>query len=323
MKQLQYQLLRESKHALQFLHEAKNFDLEKDFVLMKIDGRFTFNQVKKEIEKHYSNNYSAAILVKANEKKSGNRKLYFADMNLSSKKFVATREDKYLPYWKYNIDYCFSVGDFEEMRKEKTDHVYIIAQKFENLYFGESKRLDLKQRFELVKSGILYCSNGYGQTRISEIKVRRLNGSNITDTIKTSNFYGDTSYTDISQIIDNSGYLVKFKRDELKQAAKKLRTEREKAAFLNSDYSSETENLNLLLSVLRHEILEYAKRCFTYEQLSEYEKVIREYKWLIRSHERHTAKLENKDYSSVSSVLSSFEKLRNEANEIRKMMEEK
>jgi hypothetical protein len=117
--------------------------------------------------------------------------------------------------------------------------------------------------------------------------------------------------------------LVKFKRDELKQAAKKLKTEREKAAFLKSDYSNETENLNLLLSVLRHEVLEHAKQCLTYDQLSKHEQVIRKYKWLIYSYERHTEKLTNKLFNSVSSVLSSFEKLRNEANEILKMVEGK
>lgn len=58
--------------------------------------------------------------------------LYFAVLKLNN--FSACRRDG-VSYWNYrvaapglDIDYCFNIRDFEELRKKQTESVFIIAQ---------------------------------------------------------------------------------------------------------------------------------------------------------------------------------------------------
>lgn len=46
------ELLTENRKALRFLHDVMRFDFEKPCVVIKGEGRFTYNGVQKEIERH-------------------------------------------------------------------------------------------------------------------------------------------------------------------------------------------------------------------------------------------------------------------------------
>ena len=231
-------LLTKNKKALQFLHAAHGFDFEAEHIVKAIDGRFTYNSVIKEIEKDIPGEYTAAVLVDP-----------ISTYRWESLHYAAVTWGKFQPlrvqglaYWNYNIDYFFSIGDFEETRKKKTNRVYIIAQKKELLNPAKTTTgTDLSQRFRYIPSDYEKCGDGRGNTDINRVQLMKLDGSAEEFEYKPNSSYypGDRKPETIAEVIDKSGYLVINRRRELKAAAKRLKAKRERAAAMSADFSEE------------------------------------------------------------------------------------
>lgn len=314
MKQIQFELLRENPKALQFLHEAKQFDFEKDFVILKIENNFTFNSVTKEIQKHISSDYVAAILLKATPAKHGNKDLYFTDMDCF--KFHPSRENNSLPYWDCDIDSFFSVGDFEETRKKKTDHIFVIAQKIEFLTTKKEKTVDYSQRF--IFESMRRAGDGRGNTYISELHLIKTDGSNEKITFKPCMQYTPLSDRETTKenIIDKSGYILTLHRNDLKQRAKALKTEREKNKFLESDFSKENAALYEKIESVKKIISEKVLQVKSYDDAVNLDKAVGTFRWMMIDFENHNKKMENKSFSSIQAVENSFIRFENTINKI-------
>ena len=232
------ELLTKNKKALQFLHIAHGFDFEAEHIVKAIEGRFTYNSVIKEIEKDIPAEYTAAVLV---DPINSYIFPYLHYASISKGKFHPLRV-KGLPHWEFNIHEFFSIGSFEEMRKNSTKRVYIIAQKTELLIPpNTNKGINLSQRFRYVPSDYEKCGDGRGNTYINKIKLMRLDGSaEIFEYMPNNTFYpGDKKPKTIEEVIDKSGYLIINRRRELKAAAKRLKADRERAAALAADFTEE------------------------------------------------------------------------------------
>lgn len=319
MKQVQFELLRENPKALQFLHEAKQFDFEKDFVILKIENNFTFNSVTKEIQKHISGDYVAAILLKATPRKCCNENLYFIDMDHS--KFYPLRENVSLQYWKYNIDWFFGVGDFEETRKKKTDHIFVIAQKIEFLTTEKEKAIDYSQRF--IFKDLTRAGDGRGNTYISKLNLIKTDGSNEKITFSPCMQYTPLSEREktLENIIDKSGYILTLHRNDLKRRAKALKTEREKNKFLESDFSKENAALHEKIENVKKIISEKVLQVKTYDDATNLDKAVDKFRWMMMDFENHNKRIENKTFSSVKAVENSFTKFENYFNQITSLIE--
>ena len=125
-------LLSLNNKALQFAHDVDGFDFEKPFFIAESADRFTVNTVKKAVAEAMNPAKCKIVLFVVPGVHCYKSGLYYAI--LSSGKFDGTRREG-VKYWNYrtttgefDIDHCYGVGDFEELRKKQTENIFIIAQ---------------------------------------------------------------------------------------------------------------------------------------------------------------------------------------------------
>ena len=289
-------LLKENKKALQFLHAAHGFDFEKDFFFKREKGRFTYNTVKKAIEEKIKGDYVAAILVKRNN--YWDKALHHVKMK--NGKFYPVN-DKTAKWYNYNIDYFYSIGDFEETRKNGTDTVYIIAQKKENILPTEKKNVDYSQRFILSKYDWAWTAYPNGNKYINRIELKTTDGK--LDIVKIepyNRFYGNEKKSgDINDFIDKSGFLLRDKRFNLLQRANALRAERAKIAVDNKDYSEEENKLNAAIKEAREKLAAELLTIETEEAAQKLEKKLSSLRGALWHLERYNNKNASGGYSSI------------------------
>ena len=294
------ELLTENKKALRFLHGAKRFDFEKDYFITKLEGRFTYNSVTKIIRENITGEYEAMILIKPME--YGYKKdLHFTFVG-NGKFEVSERVSA--PYY-YNIDSFYGVGDFEETRKHKTDHYYIIAQKAEYLAAPkENKGLDLSQRFRYIPSQWgERCGDGRGNTYIGKINLMLLDVSATkTEYSPYYQYCQETRSNNLHDIIDKSGYLVIERRRKWQNAANALRREREKAAAMAADFTEKENAIRAGIENAKMHIAETVLTATTAEDAKNMEKAVSNLRWLIFYFDRHTGYMQNKQYSSITAI---------------------
>ena len=125
-------LLSLNNKALQFAHDIDGFDFEKPYFITESADRFTVNTVKKAVAEAMNPAKCKIVLFVVPGVHCYKSGLYYAI--LSRGKFDGTRREG-AKYWNYrtttgefNIDHCYGVGDFEELRKKQTESIFIIAQ---------------------------------------------------------------------------------------------------------------------------------------------------------------------------------------------------
>ena len=241
-------LLKEERKALQFLHAGYGFDFESPFFIKKIEGKFTFNMVKKAIEENLSGDYTAAALVKPS-KGACFQKLHIIEIGKTRFNIPDRRA---LQIWKYNINEFFSVGGFEEMRKNKTKAVYIIAQNNEFLRPQRLRSIDPSKRYKINtkhwRGGIETCGDGCGNSWIEKIEIIPRDGGGVVEYITSGRYMKHERSNDINDYIDKSGYLIHSKRKALKARAIDLKKARDLAALEKADFTAREKELKEKLS---------------------------------------------------------------------------
>lgn len=309
------ELLSENNKAFQFLHTANGFDFEKDYFIAKLEGRFTYNMVKKALAENMAGDYTAALLLKKESTSSYNN-LYYIGLDMAAGKFEPLRNA--FPYWEYKIDYFFGKGDFEETRKNKTDHIYIIAQKNEYLTAPKEKAgFDYSQRFRYIPSEWgEKCGDGHGNTYINKITVMLLDGSAKQVEYKASRQYDKERPAAVSDVIDKSGYLLIERRRDLKRRAAALRAEREKAAALAADFSEKEKEIKAGIDNAKLHLAEMALTVENDDDAKALDKAADSFRWLMFYYNRHNEKAVNKQFSSVAAIENSLNDLQERINTV-------
>ena len=311
------ELFTENKKAFQFLHNANGFDFEKEYFIAKLEGRFTYNMVKKALAENMTGDYTAAVMLKPDKKHYSNDRLYYIGLDQAAGKFEPLRNA--FPYWEYQIDYFFSKGDFEETRKNKTDHIYIIAQKNEYLRTEKkSNSFDPNQRFRYIPSEYgEKCGDGHGNTWINKITLMLLDGSAKRVEYSTYSKYSkDPRPASVSEVIDKSGYLIAHRRRELKNAAAALRAEREKAAALAADFSEKEKEIKTGIDNAKLHLAEMALAIENDDDAKALDKAADSFRWLMFYYNRHNEKAANKQFSSIAAIESSLNDLQERINKV-------
>lgn len=255
------ELLTENRKAFRFLHEKMCFDFEKPCVVIKGAGRFTYNGVKKEIERHISGGYSAAVLIRRNNPHF-NRGLYFVTVGAS--RFGIDKGS-----YSHGIDDFWGVGQFEDVRKNETAHYYIIAQSWD--YLTEPKQdkpRDTAARYKYIPYDHEKHGDGRGNTYIGELRLMWRDGSGEVFTYKPYEGYftrDERKEKTVWDIVDKSGYMVLERRRELRRRALKLRLERRKAAAAAADFTAQEKAVEKKFEAVRAEIAAVVMQCNTYE----------------------------------------------------------
>lgn len=222
------QLLSENRKALQFLHHAKGFDFEKPYNIVRNVGRFTSRTVAACVP----NGHAAAMLLKPIEsRRRSYAGLYYVELG-SGGTFYPLRKDG-VTYWDYpGIDYMFSKGDFEDIRKNETDCIYIITQAPEHMRARKTSSLDLSARLDLAD--VRKCGDGRGNNYIGSVYLKSRQHNTKPIEYKTNQ-----KPATVADVIDKSGYMVCDRRADLKRRANLLRADRARAAAAAADFSAE------------------------------------------------------------------------------------
>lgn len=306
-------LLKKNPKALQFLHHAQGFDFTKPHTLRRVVGRFTFNMVSKAIQEETTGDYVASLLVEHTEA-YGAQELRYAVVGKS--KFDGVRVDG-LEYWRYNIGYSWGVGDFEEMRKNKTKRVYIIAQKAEYLTSTAKKPVDLSQRFKLDPKAwraVEHRGDGKGNNYIGKLNLIRCDGSNAKIEYKPYNsFYPNEEKSDeLGDFLDKSGYLLRPGRLELKRKAIARKAEKDKKAVETYDFSEENEKIVDLFATARKHLVSLAEKASTYAEGDAVNDASFDFKQMLY----HYEKWSKYDFSCIASKMSQYEAIKKYANRV-------
>lgn len=311
------ELISENNKAFQFLHNAKGFDFEKDYFITKLEGRFTFNTVKKAIGENMAGDYTAALILKPNKEHYWSEKIYYIEMDQQAGKFEPLRINN-VTYWGFDIDYFISKGDFEEVRKNKTDHIYIIAQKSEYLRTEKKPNtFDYYQRFRYIPSQWgEKCGDGHGNTYINKLTLMLLDGSAKQVEYNTGAYHYKEKPATVADVIDNSGYLLLERRRELKRRAAALRAERAKAAAMAADFSEKEKAIKAGIDNAKLHIAELALSAENDEDARALDKAADDFRWLIFYYTSYTEKAAKKAFPSIAAVEKNLDDLQARINKI-------
>jgi hypothetical protein len=308
---LKTELLSINPHALQFLHAFHGFDGESPFIIIKTTGRFTHKQILKQIPAEMGDDYSANLFMVQEYAYNGKKKLFHVMITQSG---FATPQTS--AHYKYEMEYFYAKSRLEEVRKTHTGAVYVIAQKREyHKQRGERKKYPDGMRYIIPEHGITWATTMGDHTRyISRITMipKTGNGERILYTPHNGNYYGDTVSDNINDYIDKNGYLIYPQKAELRQRARKLKTERERNAVLNSDFSERKTAIYAGLDRIRARIANAILNANTYETAGDVAGTTRAYQWLMLDVER----MEKNNFQNMTQAQTAFDNIESKISEI-------
>lgn len=305
-------LLNENKNALKFLHHAHGFNFEKDFFIGSIPGRFTFKMANDYINANLNGAFVAAVLVKTNEKSCFNN-LHYATMK--NGRFEIDRGNAIKFFYKHCVDYFFSIKDFEETRKNKTERVYIIAQKKEFLLTPKNEtKIESNTRYKT--SDVRKCGDGRGNSWINEIKLTPATGTKENAVFKPYNtFYGNEKRSaNTNDIIDKSGFILHFQRLELKRRALELRKLRDAETLKNTDFSKQIKNIEKRINAVKAFFIKSIEGAQTERDAHEIDLISNKFRYLFI----YLKQLDENYFMNVESKTKHIEKIEKQIDEILK-----
>lgn len=313
-------LLTINKNALRFLHDAEGFNFEKPYFIAEQPGKFTVNTVIKAVQAEIDpKQCKIVIFVTPNANVYNRNRLYFAVLNRG--KFDGTRRDG-VRYWDYGntagsngeIDYCWGVGDFERLRKNRTEKIFIIAQDKAHIETPKKKAFDPLSRYILVNAS--KNGDGRGNTYIGEMDLKATDGSGARLKYKPyKTFYGnEIRSADIEDFIDHSGYLLRPHRFELMQKAKRLRRTRKQAEADSADFTEETKELQALIDKARVTLSGAVMVCNDKDTANALSDKMRTFARALSYFLDYENKLASKQYASIDRIKADIESIKEKLN---------
>ena len=231
-------------------------------------------------------------------------------------KFDGTRREG-AKYWNYgtnagefNIDHCYGVGDFEELRKKQTKSVFIIAQNKEYIKEPETKIFDVFRRYILDDTRI--SGDGRGNNYIKSLVLTATDGSGARFTYEPYNtFYGNEKRSaDIADHIDKSGYLLRPRRFALMERAETLRRTRKQAEADSADYTNEIAELQKRIDATRILLSNAVLNCQDATAARGVSNKMNYFSSAFSYFETFKEKINNKRYASIERINSDIEDIK-------------
>ena len=311
-------LLSINKKVFQFLHDVEGFDFEQPYFIAEKPGKFTVNTVKKAIDGHLNPASCRISVFIVPTEASYMNGLYFA--TLERYRFDGTKKDG-VHYGDYrtndragDIDYCFGVGNFEDLRKNQTEKIYIIAQNKKYIEQPKKKAFDLSARYTLINTS--ESEDGCGNTYIDKMTLKATDGSATRfEYAPYSTFYGyEKKNADIGNFIDNSGYLLRPHRFDLMQKAANLRRTRNKAEADQADFTKETTELQALIDETRRTLSAAILACNNPKDADTIANKVRSFSYALSRFATYKENLSTKQYASIDRIKSAIDGIKEELN---------
>lgn len=295
------ELLTMNKKALQGAHFIKGYDFEKPFIFVKGEGRFTVNQIKKQVEAQTSGRLpkGGILFIKRNRGNGwSDDELYltYIDDNFFRVRPYESHGDT--KAYRFNLDLFFSVGDLEETRKKYTEKWYFLSQFPE--YIGEAKKekeFDFNSRFKAIEKTRAW-TDGKGRGGFSSGKFQQGN--------ETREIRGDYySYEGIYNPLDKSGYWIKTYQVKQSQKLRQYKKQKRAEEAKKYDYSAESEKWE-------RKTKELVKKCREMLNGNNYSVVCNNAYLIIgllSNIQRNRKQTAEKSYSSIDEIKRTFERI--------------
>lgn len=310
------ELLTIDPKALKSLNQVFHFDYNKEFKAVTIPGNTTINQIQKKIQ---ADSNDLIVVINYNCGYCWYDRLQVGMIDYSGNSVTVD----YSPhYFSNNIMSAYhSIGDFRndlKSKQEKAIH-FIIAQNKDYLSIPGKKTIDYNNRFKIAttnegkKAISLCCYSGSSTSYISKVTIIDHMAGGIKYSYSPSGYFRGKDFKNIDEIIDKSGYIVSYFREELSRKARILKSEREKQAYLAVDNSAKVEELDLRIKAKKLEIIEQLKLANDSESLKAIAKSL-EY-WrngftsIVSAYEEMTQKIANKSYPSIDDFNRNYDQI--------------
>lgn len=310
------ELLSIDPKAMKSLNQVFHFDYNKEFKAVTIPGNTTINQIQKKIQAD-SNDLIVVI--------NFNCGYWYDRLQVGMIDYLGNSVTvDYSPHYFSgdNIMSAYhSIGDFRDDLKSKQEKAihFIIAQNKDYLSIPGKKTIDLNNRFKIATTNEgekaidlnrhSYSSDSY----ISKVTIIDHMTGGIKYSYSPSGYFRGKDFKNIDEIIDKSGYIVSYFREELSRKARILKSEREKQAYLAVDNSAKVEELDLRIKAKKLEIIEQLKLANDSESLKAIAKSL-EY-WrngftsIVSAYEEMTKKIANKSYPSIDDFNRNYDQI--------------
>ena len=310
----------DNKRLFKCLHERIGFDYNKPFRAQVVSGRFTVNSIKKLTG--YNPGEKMIILLKPQTPQYMSGKIYAVEILANG--FSVDVSDAFPVY-----DTFYRKSDFDMCRKQNdVDTLAIIQDRAllcnEKSLFPKLNEYtnDVFQRYRVddiingctSNGDIHYISQCYLYPRFSHGEKVHFESHGRVIYSRDIENYPKTIY----DIVDRSGYYVRERRAELKRRAAALRVQREKAAFVNNDYTKELETLEVLKAEALKMLFVKAASVNNHDELLDFARGIDNYSngltWTVRAHELFAESITEKKYSSPAAARRAFDGIVNKYN---------
>lgn len=307
-------LLSLNNNAFRFLHNAEGFDFEKPYFIAEQPGKFTVNTVTKAVQETLNPAQCKIIVFVVPVKASYSKGLFFA--TLERGKFDGTRKNG-VSYWDYrtddragDIDYCCGVGDFEKLRKNETEKIFIVAQDKAHIVTPTKKNIDLSARFALIDS--MRHGDGRGNIYIGKLVLKATDGSGARFEYEPYNtYYGHEKKSEnIEDFMDHSGYLLRPHRFDLMRKAEQLRKERKQAEANSADYTEATAELQTLIDEAKVILSGSVMTCNDSGTADELSRKLNSFSRALSYFADYKRKLNLKEYASIDRINSDIDTIK-------------
>lgn len=299
MNSILNKLLETNRIYLQALHACLGLDFNKDMFVMEIEGKYTINSIlKAAADAGYTPNKNIFVILSRTTNfsyysrftaitidKNGNTDNDFSTCGYNNNKFVS-------------FDRFYTKKDFENVRKVAT-HTIVICQNRDLLRIPDRKNIDNTQRHTNVN---IQINTPYGSTQkcITSLSLQTTKTNGLRYQLDTKKY----NTLDINDLIDKSGYLLIYRRENLMRRAAALRAEKAENAYKSID---NTEKINALKNAIlekKKEIISLLNAATNSDDISKVNKKLKYFHGLegvMHDFERLENSEKNKEYKSIES----------------------
>ena len=284
-------LLSNERHALKAINEVFHIDFEKPYEAVLIEGKTTIKQILKSV--HADDSTLILVLNHTTNKYIFDDRYIVGIIDNSE-----SVEIEFRPHYFHaeKLDTYHMKGDFREhlKRTELCDHHIIIAVDKANLNEHKTPAIDYNERY------MFDPNKQWGNTII-----------NLTTGVSFDQYRH--SNKDIESVLDKSGYIVEYYREELKRRAHILKADRDKAAFAAIDHTDKVKELNIRITARKLELIEMLKTAETVDAYKNIGNALNH--WtnglsnIIDSYERMKTGVEQKTYASIEKFNDHYNKI--------------
>ena len=308
-------LLAISRSALRGLHDLFGFDFCKPHDIMHLAGKFTVNQVNKLAASAGYGPKTEIVLLTRDTARAG-----FFDGDLRVVKIVGDgfkiEFSRRIPSYGRRNDpfgHFYRKGDFENLRKRDSADTWIILQAREHLSFPAELKLDLSERFKLGKADMSFYK---GESYVTRVELFRRDGKGERQIYETHGNYvweGMWKPEGVNDIFDKSGWYLRGRREDLKRRADILRSERTKAAYLNTDNGDKVKELKAMIDRRKAEIVAQLMAAETSKEIDAVHDALgwRGLYSIVSDFESFKEKTEGRKYSSIEDSDRAYNAIKN------------